>query len=271
MQIKSIIRSDLMPLRVHLRFVICSFEAIINLLVLLLLIRTMTYLWEGLLVVILILGFGFSNLLKINLFSSLIFMFESSGKISLILRILLILFKETCASESLVISTVFLSWPGVFFPWNFNGLGRSWGRDNFENLTGLVDRSLLALFGIDTLVVNLSLMSSWNILLFLFVLSWSHPPLNTEETKSNMIWPKLLRNGISASLLFFSFLLLIKFKICMSKILMLLTSISWEVFCTNIEIGLVQPSHKLKLPGWSTSYNKEEALLLIADTWEYML
>ena len=98
----------------------------------------------------------------------------------------------------------------------------------------------------------------------LSVLSWFHPLLNTEEIKSNTIWPKLLKNEIFFSLLFSSSLLLIKSEIYMREILMLLTSISWMLFCLNIEIGLVWPSHNLRLPGWSSIYGKKEMPLLIA-------
>ena len=51
---------------------------------------------EGSLVVMLILGLDIPELLKIDLLSSSIFLFKSSRKFSLILRILLICFEEIC-------------------------------------------------------------------------------------------------------------------------------------------------------------------------------
>ena len=62
-----------------------------------------------------------------------------------------------------------------------------------------------------------------------------------------------------------------KSKICMREILMLLTLISWVLFCLNIEIRLVWPSHDLGLSSWSFTYSKEEMPLLIANAWGYML
>jgi len=72
----------------------CSLDNDMNLLVLLESIGMIICLYEGFLVVILILGLGLSVLLKIILFNSLIFLFDSSGKISLILRIFLIFLDE---------------------------------------------------------------------------------------------------------------------------------------------------------------------------------
>ena len=67
----------------------CSLEEVMNLLVLLLLMGAMICFYNRPLVVILILGLGLSNFLKIKLLSSLIFLFDSSGKFSLIFRMLL--------------------------------------------------------------------------------------------------------------------------------------------------------------------------------------
>jgi len=72
----------------------CSLDNDMNLLVLLESIGMIICLYEGFLVVMLILGLGLSVLLKIILFNSLIFLFDSSGKISLILRIFLIFLDE---------------------------------------------------------------------------------------------------------------------------------------------------------------------------------
>lgn len=77
-----------------MKLAICSLETDMNLLVLLLLRGTVICLHEGLLVVILILGLDLSELLKINLLSFTIFLFKSSGKFSLILRILLMFLDE---------------------------------------------------------------------------------------------------------------------------------------------------------------------------------
>ena len=73
---------------------IYSLEAVMNLLALLLLIGMIICLWDRPLVIILILGLGLSDLLKIDLLSSLIFLFKSFGKFSLISRILLIFLDE---------------------------------------------------------------------------------------------------------------------------------------------------------------------------------
>ena len=72
----------------------CSLEEIMNLLALLLFIDTMICFCDGPLVVILILDLGLSNFLKIELLSSLIFLFDSSRKFSLIFRILLMFLDE---------------------------------------------------------------------------------------------------------------------------------------------------------------------------------
>ena len=87
---KLTIRSDLVFLRDQLKFAMCLLNNDMNLLVLSELIGMIICLYEELLVVILILGLSLSVLLKIVLFNSLIFLSDSSGKISLILRIFLI-------------------------------------------------------------------------------------------------------------------------------------------------------------------------------------
>ena len=88
MQIKSIVRSDLILLRDWLRLATCSLEEVMNLLVLLLLMETIICFYNGPLVVILILGLGLFDFLKIELLSSSIFLFNSSEKFFLIFRIL---------------------------------------------------------------------------------------------------------------------------------------------------------------------------------------
>ena len=75
----------------------------------------------------------------------------------------------------------FLFLPGVFFLWNFNlsktsfdGLGGSWDGGSFEKFANLVGGEILAYFPFlkeETLVVNSSLMSSQNVLLFISILS----------------------------------------------------------------------------------------------------
>ena len=96
MQMKLIVRSDLVFLRVQLRLVICLLEVFIIFLALSLPMETIICLQEEPLVIMLILGLDMLELLKINLLSSLIFLFESFGNFSLILRILLIFFEEIC-------------------------------------------------------------------------------------------------------------------------------------------------------------------------------
>ena len=85
---KSIVRLDLVLLRVQLKLAIYSLKANMNLLALLLLMGMIICLCKELLVVMLILGLSLSELLKINLLSFTIFLFKSSRKFSLILRIL---------------------------------------------------------------------------------------------------------------------------------------------------------------------------------------
>ena len=84
---KSIIRLDLVFLRDWLKFAMCSLNDDMNLLVLSEFIDIIICLHERLLVIMLILGLSLSVLLKIILFNSLIFLFDSSGKFFLILMI----------------------------------------------------------------------------------------------------------------------------------------------------------------------------------------
>ena len=119
----------------------------------------------------LILGLGLSVLLKIILFNSLIFLFNSLGKFSLILSIFLIFLDEIWVYKGLPDSATFLTLPWVFLPWNldfsrtsFDGLEESWGKGSLEKLASLVGEEGLVFFpllGEETLVVNSSLISFW--------------------------------------------------------------------------------------------------------------
>ena len=131
---KSTIRSNLVFLRDWLKFAMCLLDDDMNLLVLSEPIGMIICLCERPLVVMLILGLSLSVLLKIVLFNSLIFLFNSSGKISLILRIFLIFLDKIWAYEGLLDSATSLILPWVFLPWNldfsktsFKDLGESWG------------------------------------------------------------------------------------------------------------------------------------------------
>ena len=235
----------------------CSSESAIILLVLLLLIGTIICFQDKPLVTMLILVLCFSDILKIDLLICLIFLWESSGKFSLILRIVSMFFDKIWAEDSFEVSTIFPILLGMFFPWNFNfaktsfdGLGESWDRCSFEKFTSSKGRELLVflpLLGIGTSIVNLFFMSLQNVLL-LSILSWSHPPLNIEDTNLKVTWPKPLRKEMLSSLLLFSSLLLMKLEIHEREILMLLTLISCKVIWLNIEIRFVWTSHKLGLP-----------------------
>ena len=234
-----------------------------NLLVLSVLIEIMIYLSDRPLVIMLILGLGLSILPKIDLLISSIFLLESSEKFFLILRILSMFLNDTWAYKGLPNSAALLFLSEVFFSWNFDlartsfdGLRESWDRESFVKLASLVEEEELAFFPLikgGTLVVNSSLMSSQKVLLLVLVLSWFQLPLKTAETKSKVTWPKPLRNGMSSFLLFFISLLLIKSEMWWREILMLLTSISYDIIWPNMEIRLVQPSHKLGLPSWYIS------------------
>ena len=133
------VKSDLILLRMQLKLTTCSLEADMNLLVLSLFIEMMICLYKRPLVVMLILDLF--ELLKIDLLSSMVFLFESSKKFFLILKILLMFLDEIWAYNSLIDSTVFL-W--MFFPWNFdfsrtffNSLRESWDRKSFKKLSFL--------------------------------------------------------------------------------------------------------------------------------------
>ena len=136
------VKSDLILLRMQLKLTTCSLEADMNLLVLSLFIEMMICLYKRPLVVMLILDL--SELLKIDLLSSIVFLFESSEKFFLILKILLMFLDEIWAYNSLIDSTVFLFLSGMFFPWNFdfsrtffNSLRGSWDRKSFKKLSFL--------------------------------------------------------------------------------------------------------------------------------------
>ena len=86
------VKSDLILLRMQLKLTTCSLEADMNLLVLSLFIEMMICLYKRPLVVMLILDL--SELLKIDLLSSIVFLFESSEKFFLILKILLMFLDE---------------------------------------------------------------------------------------------------------------------------------------------------------------------------------
>ena len=88
-------RSDLVLLRAQLKFAICLLEFTINLLALSILIGMIICFQDGPLVIILILGWGLSVLLKIVLLTSSIFLFDNSGKFSLIWRMLLMFLDDT--------------------------------------------------------------------------------------------------------------------------------------------------------------------------------
>ena len=92
---KSTERSDLVFLRDWLKLETCLLEADMNLLMLSILIGIMICLHNEPLVVILILGLGLSILPKIDLLISSIFLLESLGKFSLILRILPMFLDDT--------------------------------------------------------------------------------------------------------------------------------------------------------------------------------
>ena len=130
----------------------CLLNNDMNLLVLSELIGMIICLYEELLVVILILGLSLSVLLKIVLFNSLIFLSDSSGKISLILRIFLIFLDKIWVYKGLpdFATSLILLW--VFLPWNldfsrtsFEGLGGSWGI-KFREVSWLGGRERVSLF-----------------------------------------------------------------------------------------------------------------------------
>ena len=79
----------------QLRFTICLLDTDMNLFVLFIPIEIMICFLEGPLVIILILGLGLSALLNIVLLISLIFLFKSLEKFSLIFKILPMFLEET--------------------------------------------------------------------------------------------------------------------------------------------------------------------------------
>ena len=91
---KSTIRLDLVFLRDQLKFAMCLLDDDMNLLALSEPIGMIICLHKGPLDIMLILGLGLSAFLKIVLFNSLIFLFDSLGKFFLILRIFPIFLDE---------------------------------------------------------------------------------------------------------------------------------------------------------------------------------
>ena len=94
MQMKSTVRSVLVFFKEQLRFTTCSLDTDMNLFVLSVLMGMIICFLERPLVIILILGLGLSTLPNIVLLISSIFLFESSGKFFLILKILLMILEE---------------------------------------------------------------------------------------------------------------------------------------------------------------------------------
>ena len=111
----------------------------------------------------------------------------------------------------------FFCLPGAFSPWNLDfsstfldGLGKSWDGGSLVNLIGFRGENLfdfLSLLKVSILVENLSLMSSWSVLLLISIFKVSHPSLNKEEMNLKVIWLNLFKKGISSSLLFIRSLL----------------------------------------------------------------
>jgi len=119
-QMKLTVRSVLVLLKEQLRFAICLIGTNMNLFALSMLMRTMTCFLEGFLVIILIPGLGLSALPNIVLLISLIFLFKSSRKFSLIFKMLLMFLKDTWAYKGLSISIIFWFLSEVFLPWNLD-------------------------------------------------------------------------------------------------------------------------------------------------------
>ena len=149
---------------------------------------------------------------------------------------LFMFFNEICVYDGLVVLVGLFCLSGVFFLWNLDfsntsleGLRGSWGKGSLVNSTSFEGGNLLdflSLLNVSTFDENSSLMSLWRDLLLMFVFKTSYLLLNKKEMNLKVVWPKLFRKGISSSLLFLSFLFLIKSEIYIREILILLTLIS---------------------------------------------